>query len=162
MALVNSDYEGYAVAMPFTELPTALKELELDHVALAVNDLEAATEPYRLLGFSPAGDEIVAGQGVRVRMLEAGDSRLELLEPTGPQTPVGRFLSKQGAGIHHIALRVESLDLEMDRLKRAGASFTASGASPGHGGSRVAFLHPAWTGGVLLELIERPSSAAGE
>jgi methylmalonyl-CoA/ethylmalonyl-CoA epimerase len=92
-----------------------------------------------------------------VRMLEAGDSRIELLEPTAPDTPVGRFLRDRGPGIHHIALRVGSVSREMERLTKVGARFTDPAPRTGHGGSTVAFLHPRWTGGALFELVERPA-----
>jgi methylmalonyl-CoA/ethylmalonyl-CoA epimerase len=130
----------------------------IDHVAVAVPDLDAASAPYLLLGLRATGDELVPGQGVRVRMLESAAGRIELLEPTSHDTPVGRFLAKRGPGLHHVGLRVESLDEAMTDLTRAGARFTDSEPRPGHGGTRVVFLHPGWTGGVLLELIEYPGA----
>jgi methylmalonyl-CoA/ethylmalonyl-CoA epimerase len=155
--------------MSQNDLPRRLRELAFDHVAMAVHELDLATEPYRLLGFEAGEDETLTAQGVRVRMLEAGDSRIELLEPTAPDTPVGRFLRDRGPGVHHIALRVSSVSREMERLAKAGARFTDPSPRPGHGGSRVAFLHPKWTGGPLFELVERsapsphtPSREAGE
>jgi methylmalonyl-CoA/ethylmalonyl-CoA epimerase len=144
---------------------TALDQLEsvgaaIDHVALAVPDLDTASAPYLMLGLRAASDELVPGQGVRVRMLESAAGRIELLEPTGPDTPVGRFLAKRGPGLHHVGLQVESLDQVMGDLTRAGARFTDPQPRPGHGGTRVVFLHPSWTGGVLLELIEYPGAGS--
>jgi methylmalonyl-CoA/ethylmalonyl-CoA epimerase len=130
----------------------------IDHVAVAVPDLDAGSAPYLLLGLQTASEELVPGQGVRVRMLESAAGRIELLEPTGADTPVGRFLAKRGPGLHHVGLRLESLDEAMTELTRAGARFTDPEPRPGHGGTRVIFLHPGWTGGVLLELIEYPGA----
>lgn len=138
-----------------TELPEPLQSLAIDHVAIAVADLELAMAPYRLLGVRTESEEVVADQGVRVRMLASDDSRLELLEPTAADTPVGRFLAKRGPGLHHLGLRVESLDRAIERLNGFGARFTDTAPRIGHGGSRIIFLHPSWTGGALLELVER-------
>ncbi|MEX2535458.1 MAG: methylmalonyl-CoA epimerase [Trueperaceae bacterium] len=137
-----------------SELPAILRGLPLDHVAIAVADLEAASTPYLLLGLESGVDELLPEQGVRVRMLQAAGSRIELIEPTGPQTPVARFLERRGPGLHHVALRVRSLDSEVERLIEEGARFTQPAPTAGHAGSRVIFLHPSWTGGVLLELVE--------
>ncbi|MEX2540427.1 MAG: methylmalonyl-CoA epimerase [Trueperaceae bacterium] len=140
-----------------TELPEPLRGLALDHVAIAVPDLEAASAPYRLLGLTAGDDELVAGQGVRVRMFGADAGKVELLEPTAPDTPVGRFLAKRGSGLHHLALRVDRLESAVSRLAEAGADFIDPVPRQGHSGSRVIFLHPGWTGGVLLELVEHAS-----
>lgn len=142
-------------------LSGALKQATIDHVAVAVVDLEAATEPYRLLGLEPGEAEIVSGQGVRVRMIEASSGRVELLEPTGPDTPVGRFLAKRGPGLHHVGLGVESLEPTIENLRKAGARLIDSEPREGHGGSRVVFLHPSWANGVLLELVEHNSGRHG-
>lgn len=132
-----------------------LDHFQVDHVGVAVADLEAATAPYRLLGLTQVGeDEVVASQHVRVRALQVGESLLELLEPTAPESPIAAFLEKRGPGLHHVALRVEHLDEEITRLLAAGARFIATGPRPGRAGTRVVFLHPKWTGGVLVELVE--------
>ena len=138
-----------------SDLPTSLKGLPLDHVAIAVEDLDSGAAPYLLLGLTVTSQETLPEQGVRVRMLQAGDSRIELLEPTSDDSPVANFLSRRGPGLHHLALRVHDIDEEVRRLKEAGARFTSDAARLGHGNSRVIFLHPRWTGGVLLELVER-------
>ena len=144
-------------------LPDRLSSLPLDHVAIAVTDLDGATAPYRLLGLEVLEDSVLEEQGVRVRMLSAGDSKVELLEPLDAQSPVGRFLEKRGAGLHHIALGVNDIEAEVERLRTAGARFTSDGPRPGHGGTSVIFLHPSWTGGVLVELVEQPGAdRAGE
>lgn len=135
-------------------LPDQLSPLPLDHIAIAVPELEAAARPYRLLGLLPGAPETVTDQGVRVCMLDSGAGRVELLEPLTEDSPVGRFLARRGPGLHHLGLRVESLDAEIERLASAGARFTEGGVRAGHGGNRIAFLHPGWTGGVLVELVE--------
>lgn len=137
------------------ELPAALRGYAIDHLGIAVRDLEEASEPYRLLGFPQVGrDEHVASQGVRVRALQAGDSLLELLEPTGPESAIASFLERRGPGLHHLALRVAALEPELGRLSALGASFVSREPRAGRAGTRVVFLHPKWTGGVLLELVE--------
>lgn len=135
--------------------PDALRGLQLDHIGVAVSDLEAAFEPYRLLGLPQVGeDEVVASQNVRVRALRVGESLLELLEPTAPESPIAAFLAKRGPGLHHLALRVENLTTEIARLLEAGAQFITTEPRPGRVGTKVVFLHPKWSGGVLVELVE--------
>ena len=133
-----------------------LEGLALDHVAIAVPTFEAAG-PYLALGLRAEGpDEVVAGQGVAVRLLRAGDTVIELLAPLGADTPVARFLDRRGPGLHHLAFRVGDLDAEIARLQEQGARFIDPEPRPGRGGSRVVFLHPRWTGGVLVELVAHP------
>ncbi len=133
-----------------------LEGLALDHVAIAVPSFEEAG-PYLALGLRPEGpDEVVAGQGVRVRLLRAGGAAIELLAPLAADTPVARFLERRGPGLHHLAFRVADLDAEVARLRSLGASFVDPEPRAGRGGSRVAFLHPRWTGGVLVELVAHP------
>lgn len=135
----------------------ALDARPLDHVGIAVADLEAAAAAYATLGWHAAeGDEEVAAQGVRVRMLRGGPGPgLELLAPVGADGPVARFLERRGPGLHHLAYAVADLDAEMTRLRALEAPFVDAAPRPGHGGTRVAFVHPRWTGGVLVELVER-------
>ena len=137
------------------DLPSELRGLPLDHVAIAVTDLDTASQPYLLLGLEAAADELLPEQGVRVRMLQAGTGNVELIAPTGQDSPVARFLEKRGPGLHHLALRVDGIEVLVERLKAAGAHFTSDTPKAGHAGSRVIFLHPGWTGGVLVELVER-------
>ncbi|HKI57007.1 MAG TPA: methylmalonyl-CoA epimerase [Trueperaceae bacterium] len=133
----------------------ALGRLALDHVAIAVEDLDAAGAAYATLGLQPAGaDETVADQGVRVRALSLGDTVLELMTPLGPGGPVARFLERRGPGLHHIALRVADLDTLLARLQGQGARLIDTRPRAGRAGSRIAFVHPAFTGGVLIELVE--------
>lgn len=137
-------------------LPPTLQGWPVDHLGIAVKNLEEATEPYRLLELPVLGDEEVASQGVKIRALAAGGVLLELLEPTTPESPIARFIEKRGPGLHHLALRVDSLPREIERLQNEGARFVSSEPRPGRAGSRVVFLHPAWSGGVLLELVDHP------
>ena len=133
--------------------------LPLDHIGIAVYDLSAGSRPYELLGLVPDGDdEELLAQGVRVRALRGGESLVELLEPTTPESPVQKFLDKRGPGLHHLALRVTGLEGEIERLRTQGARFVSAepAPSPGRHGTRVVFLHPGWTGGVLVELVEHP------
>lgn len=131
--------------------------LPLDHLGVAVHSLLEGSRPYKPLGLVPDGnDEEIAAQGVRVRVFRCGESLVELLEPTTPESPIQRFLDKRGPGLHHLALRVEHLETEITRLIGEGAQFISTEPHPGRRGTRVIFLHPKWTGGVLVELIEHP------
>ena len=137
------------------ERPAELAGLPIDHIGIAVQDLEQASQAYRLLGLSPEGeDEVVSGQGVRVRAFRAGGSLLELLEPTQDDSPIAQFIAKRGAGLHHIALRVEALEQQVAALLAQGARFINTEPREGRAGTRVVFLHPKWAQGVLIELVE--------
>ena len=129
----------------------------LDHIAIATPDLEVGSVPYAALGLTPEGpDELVEGQGVWVRAYRVGESLIELLAPAHEESPVARFLAQRGPGLHHLALRVADLPAEMARLRAEGAPFLSQAPQAGRAGSRVAFLHPRWAGGTLLELVEHP------
>ncbi|PTA69161.1 methylmalonyl-CoA epimerase [Deinococcus arcticus] len=129
----------------------------LDHVAIATPDLDTGAAPYVALGIKVEGpDEEVPGQGVRVRAYVVGDTLIELLSPTRPDSPIATFLEKRGPGLHHTAYRVADLDAEMARLTAEGARFLQAAPVPGRAGSRVAFLHPRWGQGTLIELVEHP------
>lgn len=135
--------------------PSPLSHLTLDHLAIATADLEAGSAPYLALGLTPEGeDELVAGQGVRVRAFRVGESLIELLAPTHGESPIARFLARRGPGLHHLALRVPDLDAELTRLRAQGAAFLSDAPQPGRAGSRVIFLHPKWGAGTLIELVE--------
>lgn len=138
-------------------LPEALAGAPLDHVAIAVVDLESASRAYEVLGLRRSGrDEVVASQGVRVRTLRGGETLVELLTPIDDDGPVARFIAKRGAGLHHIALRVGSLEAELARLEAAGVPLLSPEPQPGRAGTRVSFIHPRFAGGVLIELVEHP------
>lgn len=132
-----------------------LQGLPIDHLGIAVRSLEEASHPYKLMGLPQMGeDEHIASQHVKVRALQAGESLLELLEPTSPESPIARFLDKRGPGLHHVALRVGAVEAEVLRLKDLGAQFIDETPRPGRAGTKVVFLHPKWTKGVLVELVE--------
>nr|WP_148234890.1 VOC family protein [Deinococcus maricopensis] len=130
----------------------------LDHVAIATPDLDTGSAPYRAIGLTPEGpDEDVDTQGVRVRAFMAGGTLIELLAPTRDDSPIAAHLARRGPGLHHIALRVLDLDAEMARLRAQGAPFLNDEPRPGRAGTRVAFLHPKWGAGTLIELVEHPA-----
>jgi LAO/AO transport system kinase len=129
----------------------------LDHLGIAVANLEQAVAFYESLGLAVAHRETVAQEKVRVAMLPAGDSRIELLEPSAPDSPISKFLEKRGGGLHHVALRVPDLAAAVERLRASGARLLNE-PRPGAGGHLYVFVHPASTGGVLLELIQESVS----
>lgn len=131
----------------------------VDQVSVAVADLDDASRIYEdILGLKAAHDETVEEQGVTTRFFPVGDSRsvVEALLPTGPDTPVGKFLAKRGPGVHHIAFRVDDLDAELARLKAQGVRLIDEEPRRGAENKRIAFIHPKETGGVLIELCECP------
>jgi LAO/AO transport system kinase len=125
----------------------------LDHLGIAVHSLAESIAFYESLGLAVAHRETVLTEKVDVAMLPAGDSRIELLQPTAPDSPIARFLEKRGPGLHHIALRVPDLSAAVARLKANGARLLNEPRT-GAGGHIYVFVHPASTGGVLLELIQ--------
>jgi LAO/AO transport system kinase len=125
----------------------------IDHLGIAVHNLDESIAFYQTLGLAVAHREFVATEKVDVAMLPAGDSRMELLEPTAPDSPIARFLEKRGPGLHHVALRVPDLNAAVSRLKANGARLLNEPRA-GAGGHLYVFVHPASTGGVLLELIQ--------
>jgi methylmalonyl-CoA epimerase len=129
---------------------------EIDHLGIAVKSLAAAKEFYRALGLDVVGEETVPHEQVKVAMLPVGESRIELLEATSDDSPVGRFIAKRGEGLHHVALKVEDLAGTVERLKQRGTKFITEEIKVGAGGHLYVFLHPSSTGGVLLELCEDP------
>ena len=129
--------------------------LPIDHIGIAVNDLELASAPYRALGFEVVGqDEFIESQQVMVRAFQAGGSLLELLAPTSKESPIAGFLEKRGQGMHHVAFRVENLEAEIAGLEQTGAAFISNLPRAGRAGTRVVFLKPSWGQGVLIELVE--------
>ena len=134
--------------------------MKIDHIGIATRGIEEALGFWRdALGLEVKHTETVEEQGVRVAMLPAGEPRVELLEPTGPDTPVAKFLEKRGPGLHHVAVRVEDIRAALARLKREGARLIDEEPRVGAGGCLVAFVHPAASGGVLLELVEEVQSS---
>ena len=126
------------------------------HIGIAVDDLDASVLVYgALFGATLEHRDTVEEQGVEAASLAAGPSRIELLAPLGPETPVGRFLAKRGPGMHHIAFEVADIRAELDRLRAEGAVLIDEEPRLGLFGLQVAFVHPEATGGVLAELVSR-------
>jgi len=127
----------------------------IDHTGVAVADLEAAIELYEGTFAMPlVHREVVTEQGVEAVLLDVGDGHVELLSPLGEDTPVGRFLARNGPGLHHVAYAVTDIDATLDRLAGAGVELIDSSPRIGIRRSRVAFLHPRSTGGVLTEIVQ--------
>lgn len=132
-----------------------MKLLNLDHVAVAVNDLNAAVKAYSdRYNVSPLYREVVESQGVEEAMIPVGGSFIQLLQPLNSETPVARFLSKNGEGLHHIAYAVASIDSALSHLKATGARLIDTEARVGGRGAKIAFVNPADLGGTLIELVE--------
>jgi methylmalonyl-CoA/ethylmalonyl-CoA epimerase len=127
---------------------------KLDHIGIAVKSLESA-KIYEDLGLTIDHVEVVETQKVKTAFLSVGDSNLELLEPTGPDSTIAKFIEKRGEGIHHICLRVDDIEAHLERLKAKGYRLINEHPVPGAHGCRVAFLHPAAGNGVLIELSEK-------
>jgi len=128
---------------------------KINHIGVAVNSIENSVPFYRdILGMTYEGSEEVAEQQVRVAFLGVGESRIELLEPTSPDSPVAGFLGKNGEGIHHIAYEVPDLERALADLQAAGVRLIDQNPRNGAHGARIAFLHPKATGGVLTELCQ--------
>ena len=127
----------------------------IDHIGVAVEDLDSAIDLYeKSFEMALAHRETVESQGVEAVLLDVGDGHVELLRPLGPDTAVGKFLSRKGPGLHHVAYAVEDIDETLKRISAAGIELIDSEARVGIRDSRVAFLHPRSTGGVLTEIVE--------
>ena len=127
----------------------------IDHIGIATESIDRSSKFWNMLGFRNAGDEVVESQGVKIRYLEGdGGTRVELLEPLGEDTPVGRFMEKSGEGVQQVAVSVENIDGVISSLISKGVRMINEVAVEGSGGHRIAFIHPKSTGGVLVELVE--------
>jgi len=126
----------------------------IDHLGIAVKSLAAAKNIYETLGLSVSPEETVEAEQVRLVMVPVGESRLELLEPTSDNSPIAKFISKRGEGLHHVSLRVPDLAAAVERLKKDGVRLVSNDIKVGAGGHRYVFVHPSSAGGVLLELVE--------
>lgn len=130
--------------------------MKLDHIGIAVTDLQEAIRKYGALFLrEPDHLERVEGQKVSVAMFRAGEPAIELLQGTEPESPIVKYIEKRGPGIHHICFRVENLDEAVAEAEKAGMEKIQQNDDRGAGGMRVAFLHPKTTGGVLIELAEQ-------
>ena len=133
----------------------------IDHVGVAVHEIEPALEIYRdRFELQVAHREVVDEQGVEALLLDVGENHVELLAPLGEDTPVGRFLAKQGPGLHHVAYQVADIEQTLAQLKAAGMELIDERPRTGIRGSRVAFMHPRSSAGVLTEIVE-PARESG-
>ena len=133
----------------------------IDHIGVAVEEIEPSLELYRdKFQLRIAHREVVQEQGVEAVLLDVGENHVELLAPLTADTPVGRFLAKQGPGLHHVAYQVSDIDATLDALKRAGLQMIDEHPRTGIRGSRVAFMHPRASMGVLTEIVQ-PAAGLG-
>lgn len=132
-----------------------MKPTQIDHVAIAVADLEAAVERYRTtLGLEPSHRERIEDQGVEEVLFEVGDSFVQLLGALGTDTPVGRFLERRGSGVHHLGYRVDSVVDALEHLRAEGVRLIDETPRRGSRGTTIAFVHPKDMDGVLVELVQ--------
>ena len=132
---------------------------QIDHVGIAVEDLDAAVEHYRrTLGVEPTHRERIDPQGVEEVLLAVGSSFIQLLGALGPDTPVGRFLERRGPGVHHVGYRVDNVAATLEHLRGEGVELIDQTPRPGSRGTTIAFVHPNGMGGVLVELVQLPSA----
>jgi methylmalonyl-CoA/ethylmalonyl-CoA epimerase len=130
---------------------------EIDHVGIAVRDLEAAADEYRTaFGLAPIHRERVQDQGVEEILFRVGTSYIQLLGALGPDTPVGRFLDRRGEGVHHVGYRVSDVKAALRALREAGVQLVDEAPRRGSRGTTVAFAHPKGFRGVLVELVQEP------
>ena len=135
-------------------------KIYLDHIGIACNDLDSSSTFWRLIGLSQGEDELVADQGVTTRFFSTSSEdpmtpKIELLEPTGPDTPIGKFLNKRGPGVQQVCFRVEDINSMIDLLLENGVEMIDKIPRKGAHDSLIAFVHPKSTGGVLVELAQK-------
>ncbi len=130
---------------------------KINHIAIAVPDIDAASKFYvDQLGLELSGRETVANSKVKVGFIPIGDTRIELVQPDAPDSPIAKFIEQRGPGLQHLCFEVDDIDAEVERLKAAGVRLINDTPIPGAHGCRVAFVHPKATGGVLVELSQPP------
>jgi methylmalonyl-CoA/ethylmalonyl-CoA epimerase len=144
-----------ATADETSALPGAGRQMKLDHVGIAVYSIEDALRTYQQLGFALHEVVAIEEQKVRVAVLPAADSRIELLEPMAPDSPIQKFLEKRGEGVHHLCFQVENIQQKVEELRSASMQLISMSSETGLAGRKIAFLHPKSTHGVLIELVER-------
>jgi methylmalonyl-CoA/ethylmalonyl-CoA epimerase len=143
-------------------IPTYPLLTRIDHVGIACRNLEETVEKYqRLFCLTVVSTEVNEAQGVREAMLGAGPGYIQLLEPLGPDTPVGKFLARRGEGIHHIGYGVDDINAALDALRPTGIRLLDERPRHGSMGASIAFLHPADVGGVLTELVQTAAGVKG-
>jgi len=126
----------------------------IDHLGIAVKSIASARGFYEALGLTVVHEEVVESEGVRTAMIPVGESRIELLEPTSADSPVGRFLAKRGEGLHHVAIHVEDISGTLEALKAKGVRLISEDLEIGAGGHLYFFIHPESAGGVLVEICQ--------
>ncbi len=126
----------------------------IDHLGIAVKSLAQAKKFYQQLGMQVMPEEMVEQEKVRLAMVPLGESRIELLEPINDESPIARFISKRGEGLHHVSLRVDDINATVKRLKEQGVRLISEDVKIGAGGHMYVFVHPSSAGGVLLELVQ--------
>jgi methylmalonyl-CoA/ethylmalonyl-CoA epimerase len=150
---MRAEPDGYRLRLVFSRI---------DHIGVAVEQIDPALELYRdSFQLQIAHREVVAEQGVEAVLLDVGENHVELLAPLGAETPVGKFLAKQGPGLHHVAYQVADIEETLMALQQAGLQLIDQSPRIGIRGSRVAFMHPRATAGVLTELVEPAAGAGG-
>lgn len=128
---------------------------KIDHIGIATESIEDSKSFWEALGFSSSGGGIVDDQGVKVRyMVNDSETRIELLEPISTDTPVGRFIDRRGVGIQQLAISVDDISETISKLLSMGIKMINTEPQIGHGGNKIAFVHPSSSGGVLVELVE--------
>ena len=128
---------------------------KIDHIGIATESIEDSKSFWEALGFSSSGGGIVDDQGVKVRyMVNDSETRIELLEPISADTPVGRFIDRRGVGIQQLAISVDDISETISKLLSMGIRMINTEPQIGHGGNKIAFVHPSSSGGVLVELVE--------
>lgn len=129
---------------------------KVDHIGVAVNNLEESIKFYEeILGLKLEGIETVEEQKVKVAFLPIGDTEIELLEATTPDSPIAKFIEKKGQGVQHVAFRVDDIEKTLEEMRNLGVKLIDEKPRYGAGGARIAFLHPKSTNGLLVELCER-------
>ena len=134
----------------------------IDHLGIAVENLQESIAIYAALGFELECTEEVPEQKVNVAMFPCGESRIELLESTDPDGPIGKFVAKRGPGIHHVAFGVNDIEATLEELASRGVRLIDERPRIGAGGARIAFVHPSATGGILVELCEHAAGNPGK
>ncbi len=129
---------------------------KIDHIAIAVSNLKEAARFYEEnLGLKLSGEENLPEQGVKVGFIQIGEVRIELVEPLSPTSPISKFLAEKGPGLHHICFEVDDIEKELSRLAEAGVRLIDSKPRPGAHNTKVAFIHPKASGGVLIEFSQK-------
>jgi methylmalonyl-CoA/ethylmalonyl-CoA epimerase len=131
--------------------------MKIDHIAIAVNDVESAAKEYRdALGVDSVEFETVESEGVKVAIIRLSNGRIELMQPTNDSSPIKKFLEKKGEGLHHMALETDDIEGEVSRMEGCGIQFLGK-IRPGSAGTKVTFIHPKSLHGVLAELCSHPN-----